>query len=132
MSLPKSDRNFRSPAGKNFPVAAPLTSVGFSRVIADALHQQYGATHAAIKTVVSVTQANERAVKNWFEAKNAPRGHHLVQLVGHSDCVLEALLEASGRQEILLAKRFADTRALLLQMLKLIDDMSDVGNTGCQ
>jgi hypothetical protein len=99
--------------------------VGFSRTIADALHQQYGRTHASIKMVVSVTQANQRAVKNWFEAKNAPRGHHLVQLVRHSDCVLEALLEASGRREILMAKRFADTRALLLQMLRLIDEMSD-------
>jgi hypothetical protein len=99
--------------------------VGFSRTIADALHQQYGRTHASIKTVVSVTQANQRAVKNWFEAKNAPRGHHLVQLVRHSDCVLEALLEASGRYEILRAKRFADTRAVLLRMLKLIDEMSD-------
>jgi hypothetical protein len=101
--------------------------VGFSRAIADALHEEYGRTHAAIKTVVSVTQANQRAVKNWFEAKNAPRGHHLVQLVRHSDSVLEALLEASGRRDILLAKRFTDTRAVLLQMLKLIDEMSDVG-----
>jgi hypothetical protein len=125
MSLPKSDRKFRSGSGRNFPETAHLTSVGFSRTIADALHQQYGRTQASIKMVVSVTQANQRAVKNWFEAKNAPRGHHLVQLVRHSDRVPEALLEASGRREILMAKRFADTKALLLQMLKLIDEMSD-------
>jgi hypothetical protein len=125
MSLPKSDRNFRSNLRKNIPEIGPLTSVGFSQAIAAALHQEYGQTHAAIKTVVAVTQANQRAVKNWFEAKNAPRGHHLVQLVQHSDCVLEALLEVSGRREILLAKRLADTRAVLLQMLKLIDEMSN-------
>jgi hypothetical protein len=125
MSLPKSDRNFRSNLRKNIPEIGPLTSVGFSQAIAAALHQEYGQTHAAIKTVVAVTQANQRAVKNWFEAKNAPRGHHLVQLVQHSDCVLEALLEASGRHEILRAKRFADAKALLLQMLKLMDEMSD-------
>lgn len=123
MSLPKSDRNFRSGSRKNLSEAAPLSSVEFSRTIADALHQQYGRTHAAIKTVVSVTQANQRAVKNWFDAKNAPRGHHLVQLVRHSDHVLEALLDVSGRHEVLQAKRFADTKALLLQMLKLIDEM---------
>lgn len=103
-----------------------MSSVEFAHVIANALHQEYGHTHAAIKTVGSVTQANHRAVKNWFEAKNAPRGHHLVQLVQHSDCVLEALLDASGRHEILMAKHFTDARAVLLQMLALIDQMSKV------
>jgi hypothetical protein len=46
----------------------------FPGAIAAALHREYGATHAAVKTVVGLTGANERAVKNWFKAKNGPSG----------------------------------------------------------
>ena len=41
---------------------------GFADAIAGALRREYGATHAAVKIVVDLTGANERAVKNWFDA----------------------------------------------------------------
>jgi hypothetical protein len=124
MSLTKTSRKFQSELGKTFPDnEGQLNSVIFSEAIAAALHRQYGETHAAIKSVVAVTRANERAVKNWFDGKNAPRGHHLIALIRHSDCVLEMVLLAAGRFEILSAKKFADARAVLVQMLQLIDEL---------
>src|SRR5437867_750211 len=58
MSFTKKDRRIRSISGITFP------SGSFAGAIAAALHREYGATHAAVKTVVGLTGANERAVKN--------------------------------------------------------------------
>jgi hypothetical protein len=126
MSLAKKDRNFRSDSRSYFRNPHRLTSVGFSKAVSGALHREYGRTHAAVKTVVSVTEANQRAVKNWFDAKNAPRGHHLIELLRHSDCVLEMVLEASGRRDILLGKKLVDSRAALVRMVALIDELSSI------
>lgn len=106
-----------------FPPARFPDSIVLSRDISHALHREYGQTHAAIKTVVTLTHANERAVKNWFDGKNAPRGHHLVALLGHSDCVLETVLLAAGRVEMLAAKKLGDARAILTEMLRLLDEL---------
>ena len=74
MSFTKNDRMNRSVSGRTFP------SERFADAIATALHREYGGTHAAIKTVVALTGANERAVKNWFDAKNGPNGDFLIAL----------------------------------------------------
>lgn len=123
MSLTKKDRKIRSTNGRMFPEGSYPDSVAFSQHISDALHREYGQTHAAVKSVVAVTRANERAVKNWFDGKNAPRGHHLVALLGNSDCVLETVLLAAGRVEILTAKKIANSRAVLTEMLRLLDEL---------
>lgn len=123
MSLTKKDRKFRSDFGNNVPSPHRLTSVAFSKAVSGALREEYGGTHAAVKTVVSVTDANHRAVKNWFDAKNAPRGHHLIELLRHSDCILEMVLEASGRREILLGKKLIDSREALVRMVAFIDQL---------
>jgi precorrin-6x reductase len=92
-------------------------------VIADALRRDFGKTHAAVKIVVRLTRANERAVKNWFLAKNGPTGQHLVDLVRTSDEVLEAVLLMSGRHDLVVAKKLADSKHLLIRMLELIADL---------
>ena len=92
-------------------------------MIADALHRDFGKTHAAVKTVVDLTNANERAVKNWFMAKNGPTGRHLVDLVRTSDAVLEAVLIMSGRYELVVAKKLADSKQVLIKMLKLLGEL---------
>jgi hypothetical protein len=89
-------------------------------VIADALRRDFGETHAAVKIVVGQTNANERAVKNWFMAKNGPTGKNLVDLVRASDEVLKAVLIMSGRHELVAAKKLADSKRVLIEMLKLI------------
>jgi hypothetical protein len=75
----------------------------------------------AIKTVMAYTGAGERTVKNWFEAKNGPNGENLIELVRHSDEVLEAFLLMSGREDILTAKKLVDARSTLVEMLEIID-----------
>ena len=91
MSFAKDDRKNQSIHGKS------LHAERFSEAIARALHREFDHTHSAIKTVVALTGANERAVRNWFEAKNGPGGEYLVALCRHSDEVLETVLTLSGR-----------------------------------
>jgi len=124
MSPTKTDRKVRSLSGNELLVTgADLRNERFAEVIAQALRRQFGETHASVKTVVALTSANERAVKNWFSAKNGPTGEHLVDLVRSSDEVLEAALLLSGRRELVLAKKFGDTKEVLVKMLKLIEKL---------
>jgi hypothetical protein len=126
MSPTKRDRKIRSISGKDFPTAINESGDAFAQVIAEALHRDFGATHAAVKTVVSLTHANERAVKNWFLAKNGPTGQHLVDLVRTSDQVLEAVLLMSGRTDLVVAKKLVDSKQVLIDMLQLIADLENL------
>jgi hypothetical protein len=122
MSSTKKDRKIRPISGKIF-LTAPTSSRHFAEAIAGALRQGFGGTHAAVKTVVSLTGANERSVKNWFDAKNGPSGEHLVDLARHSDDVLEAFLMMSGRGEVIAAKKMVDARRKLHEMLVILDQL---------
>jgi len=120
MSLTKKDRIIQSISGITFPAGR------FAGSIAAALHREYGATHAAVKTVVGLTGANERAVKNWFEAKNGPSGESLVALCRHSDAVLETFLLMTGREEQVKAKKIVDATKKLRELLDLLDEFQRV------
>jgi hypothetical protein len=120
MSFTKKDRKVRSISGITFP------SGTFAGAIAAALRREYGGTHAAVKTVVGLTGANERAVKNWFDAKNGPSGESLVALCRHSDAVLETFLLMAGRQEQVDAKRIVAAMAKLRELLGFLDDLQRV------
>src|SRR5436189_3414847 len=119
MSLTKKDRIIRSVSGITFPKG------GFAHAIAAALHREYGATHAAVKSVVALTGANERAVKNWFAAKNAPSGEFVVALCRHSDEVLETFLLMAGREKQVKAKKIVDAMNRLREVLVLLDELQD-------
>ena len=107
MSFLKKGRNFRTESGKTFPkhAASPKHAARIREAdeqdyvitIAVTLHEAYGGTGRAIKTVMAYTGAGERTVKNWFEGKNGPNGENLVALLRHSDQVLEAVLTIAGR-----------------------------------
>ncbi len=79
-----------------------------------------------------ITAAGERTVKNWLEGKNAPNGANLVELVRHSDEVLEIFLMLAGREEILTMKKVMDARDNLVQIIELIDALvvSDLDEPG--
>src|SRR5258708_37658046 len=117
MSLTKKDRIIRSVSGISFPPG------GFADAIAAALRREDGATHAAVKTVVLLTGANERAVKNWFAAKNAPSGEFVVALCRHSDEVLETFLLMAGREKQVRAKKIVDATNRLRDVLVLLDEL---------
>ncbi len=117
MSFPKNTRLIRSDSGNSFPIGPPAIGVDrYAVVIGKALHSHFGGTHVAVKSVVALTGANERSVKNWFEAKNGPSGEHLIGLVRHSDAVLEAVLVLSGRDELITAKKICDVRRKLAEI----------------
>lgn len=92
-------------------------------LIAEALRRQYGGTPAAVKTVVRPTRANERAVKNWFDAKNGPSGENLVSLLLHADEVLETVLALAGRQDFIVARKLSGAREKLKKRPAMIDDL---------
>lgn len=115
MSLTKEGRKFRSHPGKGFPPVARFTDA-----IAAALHQQYGDSHGAIKSVMHATGVTERTAKNWFQAKNGPNGESLVRLCRHSDEVLETVLQLAGRDKQLKIKKFGEIKTALRGMLALL------------
>lgn len=125
MSPTQKDRNLQPESGRSIPLTAPsgAEAPSFPEVIAEALRRQYGGTPAAVKAVVRLTRANERAVKNWFDAKNGPSGENLVSLLRHSDEVLETVLTLAGRQDLIVARKLTGAREKLREMLAMIDDL---------
>lgn len=124
MSPTQKDRKVRPESGRSFlRRPAPELEPSFAEAIADALRREFGGTPGAVKKVVRLTRANERAVRNWFEAKNAPSGENLVILLRHSDEVLEAVLRLADRQDLVAARKLSSAREKLQEMLALIDDI---------
>ena len=119
MSFAKDDRKNQPIHGKS------LHSERFSEAIARALHREFDQTNSAIKTVVALTGANERAVRNWFEAKNGPNGEFLIALCRHSDQVLETFLLLAGRREHLRARKLVRAKDTLQEMLVLLSELEN-------
>src|SRR5262252_191997 len=111
MSFTKDDRKNQPIHGKS------LHAERFADAIAGALHREVDHTHAAIKTVVALTGANERAVRNWFDAKNGPNGEFLIALCRHSDQVLDTFLILAGRSEHVRARQIVAAKQKLHEIL---------------
>ena len=117
MSLTNNDRKIRSESGNSFPQGR------FASEIAGALHRQCDGLPGGTEMVVRLTGANERTVRNWFEAKNGPSGELLVALCRHSDEVLETVLRLAGRtlhvrsMQVALAQRAARDLCVILEAL---------------
>jgi hypothetical protein len=117
MSFAKDDRKNQPIHGKS------LHAERFSDAIAGALHREFDHTHSAIKTVVALTGANERAVRNWFEAKNGPNGEFLIALCRHSDQVLETFLLLAGRKDHLRARKLVHAKDTLQEIVALLSEL---------
>lgn len=124
MSPTQKDRKLRSDSGRSILRLALLEAEpSFAETIADALRREFGGAPGAVKNVVRLTRANERAVRNWFEAKNAPSGENLVILMRLSDEVLETVLRLADRQDLVAARKLSAARGKLEEMLAMIDDL---------
>ena len=127
MSFRKKGRKVRPVSGITFPRSSGTVEKSdgndFTAVIAETLRETYGRSGRSIKTVMAYTGAGERAVKNWFGGKNGPNGENLVELVRHSDEVLEALLLMAGREDILAGKLLVDAHEKLVEMIEIIDQL---------
>lgn len=123
MSPTNMTRSFRPVSGKTFPPQVDVVlSTRFAAMVAKALHDDFGDTHRAIKTICKLTGAHPRAVKNWFNGENGPTGRHLVALMATSDAVLEAVLLAAGRRDLVVLNEVADSKRLLLHLLAQLND----------
>lgn len=125
MSFSEKDRKLQSEFGTAFPndgAAQPL-----ARTIAFALKAEFGGTPSALKTVAQLTSSNERAVRNWFEAKNGPSAENLVVLMRHSDLVLRTVLGLAARQDLVVAVGLASLRRQLVDAVAAIDGLPPAG-----
>ncbi len=132
MSFRKKGRKFRTVSGKTFPKLSDKISGSdgyeIAAVIAETLRETFGGTRMSVKTVMAYTGAGERTVKNWFQGKNGPNGENLVELVRHSDEVLEVFLLMAGREDILAGKLLIDAGDKLVEMLEIINQLQ-AGNS---
>lgn len=93
MSVPKKDRVF------------PAKSVGISdtelaKLVAAGLRKDYGDLPSAIKEIGLKTGANLRAIKNWYQGRNAPSSSHLLTLARSSPSILQIVLEQVGGADL--------------------------------
>jgi hypothetical protein len=121
MSPTEKDRKIRSKNGNLFPGTLGLDPASFTTQIAAALRRAYGGRHSAVKIVANAVGANERAVRNWFEAKNGPSGEHLVRLMWHSDEMMDSVLAMAGKREFAVAMQVAKARSVLSKALAELD-----------
>ena len=127
MSFRKKVRKLRTETGKSFSKSSGKIMVSeyddYASAITETLCHAFGENRGAPKSLMRITGAGERTVKNWLEGKNAPRGENLVELIRHSDEVLEAILMITGRHEILAMKMVLNVRDDLVQVVELIDGL---------
>jgi len=107
-----------------------LGAAGVAAAVAAALRRDFGPRGHAIKSIAAKTNANLRAVKNWYEGRNAPNGEFLILLCRHSDEVLETVLLLAGRPELVQKKRLMDAKRKVRAILKLMDEIegTDAGS----
>ena len=72
----------------------------YAEIISLALKTELDDTRRTIKTVQRWTSASERTVKNWLSGSCGPGGDHLIAMLIHSDTVLQMLLIASRRLDL--------------------------------
>ena len=89
--------------GNKFPAGpkGEAVEISYASAIGQALRSELGGSHRSVKTIMRWTTANERTVKNWLAGTRGPRGDHLIDIIRHSDAVLETVMRMAGRDEAL-------------------------------
>lgn len=84
-----------------FPIKPrAISDAELARIVASALRQDYGDSPSAIKRIGKLTGANLRAIKNWYEARNAPSSGHLLLLARSSTTLLQFVLKQIGGEDL--------------------------------
>lgn len=77
-----------------------LVSVSeYRKAITSALSQELGGADRAAKETALWTGASERTAKNWISETYVPTGENLIELMLHSDTILDVVLVLAGRHE---------------------------------
>lgn len=71
-----------------------------ARIVAYALHQDFGDKRHAIKHISRLTGANLRSIKNWYIGVNVPSSGHLLLLARSSETLLHFILEQIGGEDL--------------------------------
>ena len=116
MSFPEKGKFFPN-SGENGEHESDGVNGDFVAAIRSALKRSLGNSRAGIKTVATWTGANDKTVKNWFQGKYGPSGKHLVDLIRHSDDVLEILLQMAGREDLMVAMKLAAAEQAITELL---------------
>lgn len=98
-------------------------SMRLAELVSQALHEEFGSNPSSIKTIARLVDANERAVKNWFNGTNGPNGEFLIRLCRHSDRVLDVVLFQSGRADLAKVRNLISIREKLHQMLDILEEI---------
>lgn len=71
-----------------------------AKIVASALRQDFGEMTSAVKQIGKLTNANLRAIKNWYEARNTPSSGHLLLLARSSPSILKFILMQIGGEDL--------------------------------
>src|SRR5665213_3870869 len=99
----------------------------YAEAVAYALKSQLGTSHRAVKIIMRWTGAGERTVKNWLAGLSGPNGRYLVELIRHSNEVLDVVLLMAGRQQVAAARKLVDVRNKLAETIKQVDELMGDG-----
>lgn len=103
-----------------------ISASEYRKAISTALSQELGGAGRAAKDTASWTGASERTAKNWISATYAPTGENLIELMRHSDTVLDVVLVLAGRDEDRMARRVSLARNELAEILRGLDAICGV------
>ena len=93
----------------------------YRQAISTALPQELGGAGQAAKATMRWTGASERTAKNWISGSYGPTAEHLIELMRHSDTVLNVVLGLSGRPEAMTMERIQAARDELADVLEELD-----------
>lgn len=114
-------------SGRNLP---NRRSVRYADLVATALRRELGGSRAAVNTIVKWTGVGERTARAWLGAVGGPQGQHLVNLMQHSDAVLDAVLTAAGRRSVLDHRRLSALLTELRRIGPLVEALLDAEPPG--
>lgn len=103
--------------------AARRVAPDYSRMIAEALREELGDSHRAIKIVMKWTGASERSAKYWLSGARGPSGENLVLLARNSPRVLRAVLELCGHEQAIGYLHLREARDSLSSCMKRLDEL---------
>jgi len=84
-----------------FPIKPQAVSDDeLAKIVASALRHDFGDSASAIKRIGQLTNANLRAIKNWYEARNTPSSGHLLLLARSSPSILKFILQQIGGEDL--------------------------------
>lgn len=96
-----------------FPIKPKaISDAELAQIVASALRQDFGDTPSAVKRIGQLTNANLRAIKNWYQARNTPSSGHLLLLARSSPSILKFILVQIGGKDLWDAFRLLSSHAL--------------------